>query len=240
MKKIAFCGDSFFSIDDNRIGTHFSELIAKTNNYLLINNSIPGSSNTYISFQVFDLVQNHKDVDFAVIGFTNSDRFDTNSDNFDEKINFDSIISYYQDKKLFSNTYPYLISKNFSRPELFFDNESMKKFQETAGQYFKRIHHEQISFYQDILILISSLLFLKNQNISFICINHFNQNKKYVDVFSKLAGIEIIDFDLLEYFSKYDDKNSVNHITPIGQKVLANNLVDVINNKLNKNLQKIQ
>ena len=239
MKKIAFCGDSFFSIDHQRPKKHFSELISEYNNLELINNSLPGASNTYISFQILDIVKNHNDVDLVVVGITSSDRFDTVSKKFNKKINFNQIVNHYKNKELISNTFSHVTSKSFSRPDIFSDHAHLKNFQEVTSKYFKELYNEQISLYQDIMILISSLIFLKNKNIDFVCINHFNQNKKYIEIFSSMAGIDVKDFNLIEYFYYYQDNNSVNHINDNGQKKLANSVIDIINKNLNKNLQKI-
>lgn len=240
MKKIAFCGDSFFSIDHLKPNTHFSELISKKNNLELINNSVPGSSNTYISFQIFDILKNHTDVDLVVVGITSSDRFDTVSKKFNKKINFNQVVNYYKNKEIISNTYSHVTNKDFNRPDIFSNRNDLKNFQEAASKYFKEIYNEQLSLYQDVMILISSLIFLKNKNIDFVCINHFNQNKKHIEIFFSMAGINVNDFNLIEYFYQYQDNNSINHINDHGQIKLANSIIDIINKKLNKNLQKIQ
>jgi hypothetical protein len=77
MKKIIVCGDSFCSACRSRPGTHFSELIAATTNYKVINLARGGISNIGICFQLEQAAKLKPNV--VIVGRTIADRVDVPS-----------------------------------------------------------------------------------------------------------------------------------------------------------------
>ena len=72
--KIAICGDSWFSLDANHSGKSFSEIIAKNNNWELLNLARSGCSNFAIALQIDHAIQTQSD--FVVVRATTCDRIE--------------------------------------------------------------------------------------------------------------------------------------------------------------------
>jgi len=72
--KILICGDSFCATDRKYPGLHFSEKIAKTTGFDIINYSVGGSSNAMIATQLLQGLVFKPD--FIIFGFTSAERYE--------------------------------------------------------------------------------------------------------------------------------------------------------------------
>ena len=84
MKKLAICGDSFSAVSKILPGTHFSELVAKTLGWELLNYARRGCSNGGIRLQIQEAIR--QNASFIIIVPTGWDRMEIPvRDNFYQK-----------------------------------------------------------------------------------------------------------------------------------------------------------
>lgn len=158
MKKLAVCGDSFFSPIsynpndlDNGYDKHFTEILAKKLGWELINFARGGCSNQTIRLQIDEVIKYKPD--FVIVGTTSPDRFEfpinyVSINSYDDKRSSEVVELGYQEDLGLSNIdyidYPDKSAehKNFKqvKPTLFSDTLNNIFFSRQSGynEYLKK------------------------------------------------------------------------------------------------------